>query len=139
MPGNWKEWQESDITDFIIMNFKGIIMLHYVDAISKKFFLFFLDSKSNFQIAFLHIYACKFLLLLSHVLNGILQSLLLQLHIRRFLFKNIFSVYNFTDSIHVCLFDQNPRIKGFFKVYLYVIVKYIRIDLTWFSILRKNT
>ena len=68
------------------MNFKGIIMLHYVDAISKKFFLFFLDSKSNFQIAFLHIYACKFLLLLSHVLNGILQSLLLQLHIYRFLY-----------------------------------------------------
>lgn len=38
MPGHQKERQMSNIIDFIVMNFKGHIIFHYVDVITKNLF-----------------------------------------------------------------------------------------------------
>ena len=75
MPGNRKEGQESAIIDFIVMNFKGSIIFHHVDAISKKLFLFLLGKITSRLILFYVVtyFACMILLLLGHVLNGILE------------------------------------------------------------------
>lgn len=116
MPGNQKEWQESDMIDFIIMNFKGCVIFRHVDAISKKVFSIFTGRHSNFQIA---------LILYSNICMPICFCFCwamswmeyYSLHDSNYIFidfQDIFSLYNFTDSIRVCLFDHNPRIQWFF-------------------------
>ena len=75
MPSNQKEGQESDIIDFIVMNFKGYIIFYHVDAISKKLFPFLLGKVTSRLILFYVVtyFACMILLLLGHFLNGILE------------------------------------------------------------------
>jgi hypothetical protein len=75
MPGNRQEGQEPDIIDFIVMNFKGSITFHHVDAISKKLFLFLFSKIASRLILFYVVtyFACMILLLLGRVLNGILE------------------------------------------------------------------
>ena len=61
MPGNQKEGQESDIIDFMVINFKGYILFHHVDAISKKLFLFLLGKVTSRLILFYVVtYVCLY-------------------------------------------------------------------------------
>ena len=113
MPGNQKEGQESDIIDFMVMNFKGYILFHHVDAISKKLFLFLLGKVTSRLILFYVVtYVCLYdFASLEPCLEWNITAFMTPNYIFiDFFSKNDFSLCNLTDSICVCLFDHYLRL-----------------------------